>query len=114
MSKKYWLIPPSRRVSRNRGSWVLGVQAPTTTRFSPLSRMVSAICWAASVAHEYTNPRLLFSDVPLVRIHPILGQFAPPLVEEFATEGFRSAGSHYRLGDIHRSLEGSAHEDPRA
>src|SRR5680860_1347209 len=51
MSKKYWLIPPSRRVSRNRGSWVLGVQAPTTTRFSPLSRMVSAICWAASVEH---------------------------------------------------------------
>src|SRR5660397_194269 len=28
-----------------------GVQAPTTTRFSPLSRMVSAICWAASVEH---------------------------------------------------------------
>src|SRR5665811_1916571 len=24
-----------------------------------------------AVAHEYTNPRLLFSDVPLVRIHPI-------------------------------------------
>ena len=49
MSKKYWLIPPSRRVSRKRGSWVRGVQAATTTRLSPFSRIVSAICAAASV-----------------------------------------------------------------
>ena len=37
ISKKYWLIPASRSVSRNSGSCVLGVQAATTTRLSPFS-----------------------------------------------------------------------------
>ena len=50
MSKKYWLMPASRSVSRNSGSCVLGVHAATTTRFSPLSRMVSDIALAVLVA----------------------------------------------------------------
>src|SRR5512143_1323820 len=48
MSKKYWLIPASRSVSRNNGSRVLGEQAATTTRLSPFSRIVSDIDWAES------------------------------------------------------------------
>ena len=49
ISKKYWLIPASRQVSRKSGSWVLGVQAPSTTRFKPLAAMASEICLAFSV-----------------------------------------------------------------
>ncbi len=55
MSKKYWLMPPSRRVSRKSGSCVLGVQAATTTRLSPLSRIVLEI-WAAASVEQMNRP----------------------------------------------------------
>ena len=39
ISKRYLFRPASIRVSRNRGSWVMGVQAATTTRLRLCSSM---------------------------------------------------------------------------
>ena len=69
MSKKYWLMPPSRRVSRKSGSWVRGVQAATTTRLSPLSRMVFEICSAASV-EQMNSPSSAWTTSPTSRRTP--------------------------------------------
>ena len=48
-SKRYLLSPAAMRVSWKSGSWVLGVQAATTTRLSFFSRitstMVSWVSW---------------------------------------------------------------------
>ncbi len=41
ISKRYLFKPASIKVSRNRGSWVMGVQAATTTRLRLCSSMIS-------------------------------------------------------------------------
>src|SRR3989339_2256749 len=53
ISMRYLLRPASFRVSWNRGSWVLGVQAATTIRFRPF---FSITCFILSwVSWEQVN-----------------------------------------------------------
>ena len=40
ISNRYLFRPASIKVSRNRGSWVMGVQAATTTRLRLCSSMI--------------------------------------------------------------------------
>ena len=65
-----------------------------------------------AMADEDPYPRLLLGDIPFLRVYPFFGEVSPPVVEELADLGAGAAGAEDRLGDIHRTLEGPAYEDP--
>ena len=64
------------------------------------------------MTHKDPYPWLLFGDIPFRRIDPFFGQLPSPEVKELTTLGAGSAGAKNRLGNIDRTLEGSADKDP--